>query len=206
MGAGCLTARKYIMVEHRLPDRALLFGQVADGHDRMVQRIIGLPQITRRVAPPIVHQYVEIGQPFDMMIPKGRYEECIPRLQLGNLGGRERIAETGIGRKIGGREIDHGDWAPGWGDVDRAKIEIGELVGREQSEAATPHGAAGQIIGKVVMRRDAAGIADPQGCQRDARTHRHGVYVGQSVEKLLHIDGAEIDGGGLRHISSFGRI
>ena len=53
--------------------------------------------------------------------------------------------------------------------VERADVEVGELVGREQGEAAAADRAAGEIVGKIVVRGDPRAGADPDTLDRLAR-------------------------------------
>src|SRR3546814_4877956 len=61
--------------------------------------------------------------------------------------------------------------------LERAGIEVGELIGREQGEAAAAGDATGDILHQVVMRRDADAVADPdawRGAGQQAEAVRRG--------------------------------
>ena len=106
--------------------------------------------------------------------------------------------------RIGRAEIDHADRAPGRRIVDRTEVKIGELIGREQREAPVPDRAASQVVGKVVVRGDVGGIADPDVGQRIAFAQGHPIGRAQSIEELFDIDRAEVNR--RRIIASFGGI
>ena len=95
-------------------------------------------------------------------------------------------------------EIHHRDGATRRRVVDRAKVEIGELFGREQREAAATGGADGKVVGKIVVRGNTGGCADPQADDGFALAEGEGVLRRNRGEVGGNIDGAKIDRGGIR--------
>src|SRR3546814_4980079 len=65
-----------IMVELLAPDRLVLRRQVADREDRVIERRLRLAEPGGRAAPPVIDQYVKVGEPLDM-----RSEEHTSELQ-----------------------------------------------------------------------------------------------------------------------------
>src|SRR3546814_1599494 len=68
------------------------------------------------------------------------------------------------------------------------------MVRRKQGETPAPGGAARQIVGKVVMRRDPGARADPDALQRIAVAQLDPVRFVEPVEMRRNIDRRQIDG------------
>jgi hypothetical protein len=102
---------------------------------------------------------------------------------------------------IGIGEINHADRTARGRVVDGAKVEVGELIGREQGEAPPPGHTAGQIVGKVIVGGNARARADPQADDGGARAQIERVFRLHPIEMARHVDGAQVDqrgiGGGL---------
>ncbi len=99
--------------------------------------------------------------------------------------------------KSGACEIDHADRAAGRRIVDRAEIEVAELLRRKEREAAPPDRHAGEIVGKVVVRGDARARAHPDACQAGPLAEVDVVRFMQAVEEVMHVDRRQIDGRGI---------
>jgi len=65
----------------------------------VIERRLRLAQPGGRAAPPIVHQYVEVGEPLDMVPPHRRDEDRVAWLQLHRQRLRHRIDEARVGGK-----------------------------------------------------------------------------------------------------------
>src|SRR3546814_3371993 len=102
-----------------------------------------------------------------------RDEDRVARLKLHRLRCRHRIDEARMRGEVGGIEIDHAHRAARGRVVDRPQIEVAKLVRRKQGETPAPGGAARQIVGKVVMRRDPGARADPDALQGIAVAQLH---------------------------------
>jgi hypothetical protein len=63
----------------------------------------------------------------------------------------------------------------------------------EQREAAPSRHATGQVVGKIVVRRDPRLRADPQADQRLAGAEADAVFLVHTIEMRRHIDRAEVD-------------
>src|SRR3546814_8731841 len=110
------------------------------------------------------------------------------RLKLHRLRFRHRIDEARMRGEVGGIEIDHAHRAARGRVVDRPQIEVAKLVRRKQGETPAPGGAARQIVGKVVMRRDPGARADPDALQGIAVAQLHPVRFVEPVEMRRNID------------------
>src|SRR3546814_9882569 len=93
-------------------------------------------------APPVIDQYVKVGEPLDMVPPHRRDEDRVARLKLHRLRFRHRIDEARMRGEVGGIEIDHAHRAARGRVVDRPQIEVAKLVRRKQGETPAPGGAA----------------------------------------------------------------
>src|SRR5690606_40725583 len=100
------------------------------------------------------------------MPPGIGYVERIPRLESGLPGMVPGFREARIAFEIGRLRVDHRDRGASGCQLERAGIEIGQLVGREQREPAPPSEAYPDVLHQVVVRRDADAVADP-GARRD---------------------------------------
>ena len=60
---------KNVVIEELAPDGSIFRWQVTDRENRVIQSILRLAKVTRRVAPPVVEQDVEWRQAFDVMPP-----------------------------------------------------------------------------------------------------------------------------------------
>src|SRR3546814_8482997 len=78
-----LVILEHIMVELLAPDRLVLGRQVADREDRVIERRLRLAEPGGRAAPPVIDQYVKVGEPLDMVPPhrRDRSEEHTSELQ-----------------------------------------------------------------------------------------------------------------------------
>src|SRR3546814_5088891 len=95
---------------------------------------------------------------------------------------RHRVDEARMRGGVGGIEIDHAHRAARGRVVDRPQIEVAKLMRRKQGETPAPGGAARQIVGKVVMRRDPGARADPDALQRIAVAQLDPVRFVEPVE------------------------
>src|SRR3546814_18865652 len=74
-----------IMVELHAPDVLVLRRQIADREDRAIERRLRLAEPGGRAAPPVIDQYVKVGEPLDMVPPHRRDEDRVARLKLHRL-------------------------------------------------------------------------------------------------------------------------
>lgn len=95
--------------------------------------------------------------------------------------------ESGDRPQIGLAQVDHRDRATCRRVFQRSRIEIGELLGREQRKTALADRANRQVIGHIIVRGDPGTGADPDRFQRPALTQRQSVLFRQADEKVPHI-------------------
>ena len=138
VGGGALVRLEHVVPEKVLPGLALLRRQVAHAHDREHQRVHRRVHERRRLAPPVVHQHVEGVERLDVMPPHAGNEDRIARAELGDLRVLQRFGELREFREIRPREIDQADRLAGRREVERTDVEVLQLFGRKQREAATP--------------------------------------------------------------------
>src|SRR5438270_9417270 len=162
MGRGIAPKLKHEMIEIGAPRRAGIRWQLADRHGGMAHCSEGRRNVRRCILPPIIDEGVEPAARFDAMPPQGRDEDRIARLQLGNEGVAEGLGKARVSVQIGSGEIDHARRLPGHREVERADIEVGDLVRWKDGETTTAGNDAGEIVGFVEVRRDPAAIADPK--------------------------------------------
>ncbi len=96
-----------------------------------------------------------------MVPPHARDVDGVPGFEFAGARVFQRVRETRVGVEIGVVEIDEADRLPGRREIDRADVEVRELVGRKQREAAVAGADAGDVLGDVVVRGNARAVADP---------------------------------------------
>ena len=104
-----------------------------------------------------------------MMPPQGRDVDGVARLELGGARRGQGLAKARKALEVRILERHHARRLAGHRMVERADIEVGDLVGREQGEAAAAGDDAGDIVRQVEMGADLRAVADP-----DARTGQLG--------------------------------
>ena len=100
------------------------------------------------------------------MPPHAGNEDRIARAELGDLRVLQRFGELRESREIRLREIDQADRLAGRREVEWTDVEVLQLFGREQREAATPRDDAGDVVRQIVMGGDARAIAEPDAHER----------------------------------------
>ncbi len=148
-----------IMVEPAFPRGALGARKLADRVHREHQRgegkaVLPLPE-------PIVDEDTDRAFAADMVPPHRWHVDGVAGCEFGDalvaLGlGIERVAGV-----IGMVGVDHARRLTRDRALDGADVEVRYLRGREEGEAAAPRDDDRDIRRHVVVRRDAAGVADP---------------------------------------------
>src|SRR3546814_9882426 len=80
---------------------------------------------------------------------------------------------------------------PRGGEVERADVQVGELVGREQRHPAAAGRDAGEVVGQVLVRGDPRAVADPHAGQRVAVAEVQVVLGAQA--RQVGVDGGRAD-------------
>src|SRR5438270_13795480 len=98
----------------------------------------------------------------------------------------ERVAKTRESLEIRMREFDQARRLTGDGGVDRPRVKIRDLVGREEREAAASANYAGNIVGLVEMRRNDACVSKPYPRPRRlVRNELQRVFAGEAGQDLV---------------------
>ena len=179
VGRGLAVGIEHVMVEDPLPGAALRRRQVAQRQQRQHQREDRRIHVGRRLPPPVVDQHVERVQRLHLVPPHAGDVERVARLELGDQRVLERRREAREALEVGLLQVDQADRLAGRREVDRTDIQVGQLLRREQREAAMAGRHAGDVVGQVVVRRDAAAIAQPDAGQRLRRRRAAGRQRGQ---------------------------
>ena len=106
---------------------------------------------------------------------------------------RHRGGEAREAFEVGLQEVDQADGLAGRREVERADVQVLDLLRREQGEAAPARHHAGQVVRQVVVGRDAGAVADPDAGQRVAPAQVHAVLVVETRQAGLDRGGADVD-------------
>ena len=128
-----------------------------------------------------------------MVVPHRRYVERVAGLQLRDLRVLQRFLEARKFPEIRRVQIDHAHGAASRRIVDRAQVEIAELLRRKEGESATPDRDACEIVRKVVVGGDARPRSHPDAGEAGALAELDVVRFVQTVEEVVHVDRRQID-------------
>src|SRR5687768_8950155 len=182
-----------VVPEQVLPGLALLRRQVAHSQDREHERVHGRVHERRRLAPPVVHQHVQGLERLDVMPPHAGNEDRIARAELGDLRVRQRCRELREFCEIRLREIDQADRLACGREIEWTDVEVLQLFGREQREAAAPRNDACDVIRQIVMGGDARAIAQPDAYERLAIAESEIVLGAKTRQARVERRGPDID-------------
>jgi hypothetical protein len=137
-----------------------------------------------------------------MVPPQRRVEEDVPRAQVGDLGGIERLGETGKALEIGSAKIDHGKHLPAGRGIERPRIQVRHLLRWKQCETPPPDEAAGDIVRHVIMRRGDRPVAQPDArqrrvCSKHRMVERQVIVAAEAGQIDIEVGRADIEGGRL---------
>ena len=93
-------------------------------------------------------------------------EDGIAGAKLGNAGGLQRLGEARKALEVRAREVHQTDRLSGGREIERPHVQVGDLLGRKQREAAMARDDTGEVVRQIVMRGDACAIADPDAGER----------------------------------------
>src|SRR5438270_6003108 len=106
----------------------------------------------------------------------------------------ERVAKTRKSLEVRMCKLDHACRLTGDGGVDRPRVKIRDLVGREEREAAASANYAGNIVGLIEMRRNDAGISNPYPWPRRlVRNELQRVFAGEAGQDLVRRRRSHVD-------------
>jgi hypothetical protein len=84
-----------------------------------------------------------------------------PGSSLGHSARAPALRQSAGSVEIGLVEVDQADRLAGRREVQRADVQVRQLLGREQREAAPARRHAGEVVRRVVVGGDARAVADP---------------------------------------------
>jgi hypothetical protein len=133
--------------------------------------------------------------------PHRRDEDGVAGFQLGHLGVPQRLAEAREAVVVGRREVDQADGLAGRVEVERADVQVRQLLRREQREAAAAGRHHRQVVRQVVVGGDAGLVADPDAGQRVAGAEVDVVVAAQAGQDGVDGGRADVDGGRARIVA-----
>src|SRR5579859_477941 len=92
----------------------------------------------RPFPPPIVDQYIERVERFDVMPPKRRDVDCVPGTQVRHLSRPEGFSKPRKLLEVRRSQRHEAHGCAGRREVERTNVEIGDLVRRKEGESAAP--------------------------------------------------------------------
>ena len=106
----------------------------------------------------------------------------------------QRFLESREALVIRFRKVDQADRLSGRCQVHRANVKVIDLLWRKQSEASAPGNDAGDVVGKVEMRRDPGLVSHPETHQQIIAVYGYIVLRTETGQPPVNIRGADIDG------------
>ena len=163
----------------------------------MQDDIQGIAHVSRRAQPPVVDHHVERRRRLHVVPPHARIEQGIAGFEVGDQRRGERLANAGKALEVRVAQVDRGDDLPARGRLQRAGVQVVYLLRREQGEAATADGTAGDVIRQVVVRRgNGLGAYPDPGRRRPVAERRmrerQVVALTQSRKMLIQRQGLDI--------------
>src|SRR6266478_24175 len=157
---GILRRGEYVVLEERRPGAAGGRGQLADAQYPLQQCIksrIRTGPLAGEVVPPIVHEYVERLEGFNVVPPERRDVDCIPRTQVSHLSRGERLTKFRVAFEVRFSKRHQAHGRAGRREVERTDVKVRDLVRRKQSESSAPGDHAPDVVslidvGGLVMR------------------------------------------------------
>ena len=180
MGASAIGRPEHVIVEHRAPGAFLLLRAVAQAQQRMQQRVLRRIHVRWRRGPPVVDHDIERLECVDLVPPHRGIEECVARFQFGDLRGSQCLAQSREALEVRRADVCHGHDLTARRRLEGTWIEILDLLGRKQREAASTDQATGDVVRHVVMGERRGAVADPRGDQRRVR-FEHGMVQDEVV-------------------------
>src|SRR5262245_23030749 len=140
-----------VVVEQRAPALSIYQWAVAQPEHRVHQHIHRITHVAGRVDPPVVHHDVEAVARLGLVPPEARVVQRIARRKVDDPGFIERLPEPREASEVRLPELRHRhDLATGR-RVERARVQIPDLLRAEQREPPTPQHAADDVARHVVM-------------------------------------------------------
>ena len=133
------------------------------------------------------------------MPPHGRVVERVARFQFGDLRGSECLAQSREAPEVRRVDVRHGHDLTAWRRLERTWIEILDLLGRKQREAAPTDQATGDVVRQVVVGERRGAVADPRADQRWIRFEhcmvQDEVVLGAEAGQIrVHVRRPDVDG------------
>lgn len=133
----------------------------------------------------IVHQHVELVERLDVVPPECGDVDGVPGTKLGHFRGLQGSGEARKAREIRMTNDDQAHRLAGRREVERADVEISDLVRRKHRKSPPAGHYASEVIGVVEMRGNAGAVADPDGLQhRVGGDEAAGVIEGREARQI----------------------
>ncbi len=129
------------------------------------------------------------------MPPKRRDVDRVSRLQHRRGRGVQRLPELRVRRQVGGVGRDHAHRLARDGELQGTDVEIGDLLGGKQREAAAAGHDAGDVVRLVEMRRDLHRVAEPDPGGAAVRLQPQAHLLGEAGQMTRDIERADVDRG-----------
>src|SRR5882762_8907228 len=123
-----------VVLEERRPGATGGRGQRADAQYPMQQRIkcgIRTCPFAFGVVPPVVHEYVERFEGFNVVPPERGDVDCIPRTQVSHLSRGERLTKLRVAFEVRFSERHQANGRAGRREVERTDVKVRDLVRRK---------------------------------------------------------------------------
>src|SRR5512138_3139706 len=150
-----------VILEHVSPSLFLALGAIAKSPQRMIEGVHGRRDKFWQWIPPIVDEGIEGAQTLYVVPPHARHKDRVARLQLGALPRSERLTKAWVPVEVGIGEIHDADRLPAGCRVERARIQVEDLLGRKERETAPTDRTTSKIVGRIVVARGNRARPDP---------------------------------------------
>src|SRR5260221_11443032 len=149
-----------VVLEEWRPGATIGGGELADAQYPMqlcIKSRIRTCPLAGEVVPPIVHEYVERLEGFNVVPPKRRDVDCIPRTQVSHLSRGERLTKLRVAFEVRFSKRHQAHGRAGRREVERTDVKVRDLVRRKQGESSAPGDDAPDVVPLIDMggRRDA---------------------------------------------------
>src|SRR5690606_3245297 len=101
----------------------------------------------------------------DVVPPHAGYENRVPRRELRRAGSFHRVGELREALEVRPGDVHEADRLPGGRSIQRADVEVADLLRRKQREAAGAGDDARDVVREIEVRRDPRAVAEPEARQ-----------------------------------------
>ena len=156
-----LRIAEHVKIEQLPPSASFMLRPSAETEQSMFERDHGRVDEPRDVVPPIIDHHVEAVDCLHIVPPHGGINQQVAGLEFCNMRRSQRLAETRITVQVRTAQIDHAHDLAARRRLQRAGVEIVDLVRREECESPAADHVAGDVVGEIEVRARDRAIADP---------------------------------------------